>query len=99
MSKKVLFLSESTDGFVQEEASRSAVGTVLGGHEPSLFIINVEYDMERGDAGENLEWIRDSDGIVMSNNQANVDKSEHVEFMSLEDMAKKMVEFDFVIPY
>jgi len=99
MEKTAVFLAKSTDGYVQEEASRSALGIALGGLTPNLMIIDVDYDVGRGDVEENLEWILDSDGIVVSNNQANVDKSEFIEFMSLEDMAKKMLEFDVIIPY
>jgi hypothetical protein len=99
MEKTAVFLAKSTDGYVQEEASRSALGIALGGLTPNLMIIDVDYDVSRGDVEENLEWILDSDGIVVSNNQANVDKSEFIEFMSLEDMAKKMLEFDVIIPY
>ncbi len=95
----VVFISNSEDGYVQEEASRSALGTMLGGNDPSLMIIDVDYDVERGDVSENLEWIVDSDGIVVSNNPKNVEKSEYIEEMSIEDMAKKMLEFDVIIPY
>ncbi len=94
----VLFISNSEDGYVQEEASRSAVGTMLGGHDPSLMIIDVDYDVERGDVAENLEWIKDS-GLVVSNNPKNVEKSEHIDEMSVEEMAKKMLEYDVIIPY
>ena len=48
---------------------------------------------------ENLEWIKDSDGIVVSNNPKNAEKSEHIDEMSIEEMAKKMLEFDVIIPY
>lgn len=99
MPKTVLFISISTDGFTQEEASRSAIGTMLGGHEPSMMILDNDYDTSRGEVDENLEWIKDSDGIVVSNVQGNVDKSEHIDFMSPEDMAKKMLEYEVIIPY
>jgi hypothetical protein len=99
MEKKTVFLAKSNDGYVQEEASRSAIGIALGGLTPNLMIIDVDYDVERGDVEENLEWILDSDGIVVSNNRANVDKSEFIEFTSLEEMARKMLEFDVIIPY
>ncbi len=71
---------------------------MLGGHDPSLMIIDVDYDVERGDVAENLEWIKDS-GLVVSNNPKNVEKSEHIDEMSVEEMAKKMLEFDVIIPY
>jgi hypothetical protein len=99
MPKTVVFLSKTTDGFVQEEASRSALGTMLKGHEPSMMILDVDYDVERGEVEENLEWIIDSDGIVVSNNSANAEKSEYISEMSLEEMAKKMLEYDVIVPY
>ena len=98
MPKTVLFLSISADGFTQEEASRSALGTMLGGHEPSMMILDNDYDSARGEVDENLEWMLDG-GIVVSNNQGNVDKSENIESMSIEDMAKKMLEFEVFVPY
>ncbi len=99
MMVSVVFISNSEDGYVQEEASRSALGTMLGGNDPSLMIIDVEYDVERGDVAENLEWIKDNGGLVVSNNPKNVEKSEYIDEMSVEEMAKKMLEYDIVIPY
>ena len=98
MPKTVVFLSISTDAFTQDEASRSGLGTMLGGHEPSMMILDNDYDTEQGEVDENLEWMLDG-GIVVSNVQGNVDKSENIESMSIEDMAKKMLEYDVVIPY
>ena len=98
MPKTVVFLSISTDAFTQDEASRSALGTMLGGHEPSMLILDNDYDTAQGEVDENLEWMLDG-GIVVSNVQGNVDKSENIESMSLEDMSKKMLEYDVIIPY
>lgn len=98
MPKTVVFLSISTDAFTQDEASRSALGTMLGGHEPSMMILDNDYDTAQGEVDENLEWMLDG-GIVVSNVQGNVDKSENIESMSIEDMAKKMLEFDVFVPY
>jgi hypothetical protein len=98
MPKTVVFLSISTDAFTQDEASRSALGTMLGGHEPSMLILDNDYDTAQGEVDENLEWMLDG-GIVVSNVQGNVDKSENIESMSIEDMAKKMLEYEVIIPY
>ena len=99
MPKDVVFISKSADAFVQDEASRSALGSMLKGHEPSFMILDEDFDVAQGEVEENLEWIIDGDGIVVSNNPGNVEKSEYISEMSIEDMAKKMLEYEVIIPY
>jgi hypothetical protein len=97
--RTVAILTRDTDDFLQSEASRSAVGMMLRGHTPSLFIIDAESNIDYSDVAENFEWIVDSDGIVASNNKDNVSKCEHISEMSIEDMAKKILESDFIVPF
>jgi|GEM_PF-1720754 len=97
--KTVAFMTRATDEWEQSEAGRSALGAMLRGHTPSLFVLDAEMNPEYGDNEENFEWIVDSDGVVGTNNSANDGKSEHISVMSVEDIAKKILESDFIIPY
>ncbi len=97
--RSIAILTKETDDFLQSEASRSAVGMMLRGHTPSLFIIDADCNIDYKDVAENLEWIVDSDGIVASNNKDNTSKSEHITYMSIEDIAEKILESDFIVPF
>ena len=47
---------------------------------------------------ENLEWIRDMEGDVYTNVQANVDKN-GLTAITLEELGKKLLEMDVIVPY
>jgi hypothetical protein len=96
MGKNIAVLTRDTDRFRQSEVSRSSLGLTLGDHKVSLFIIDAEYKLNDYLA-ENFEWIADMDGGSYSNNPKN--DFENCEQMSLEDMAKKMLENDIIIPF
>jgi hypothetical protein len=96
--KTLAFMSKATDEWEQSEAGRSALGAMLRGHTPSLFVLDADIDPDYGDNAENFEWIVDSDGVVASNSSAN-DSKENIEVISIEDIAKKILESDFIIPY
>jgi hypothetical protein len=99
MAERTLaFMTRASDEWEQSEAGRSALGAMLRGHTPSLFVLDAEINPEYGDNAENFEWIVDSDGVVGTNSSAN-DGKENIEVMSVEDIAKKILELDFVIPY
>ncbi len=97
--KTMAFMTRATDEWEQSEAGRSALGAMLRGHTPSLFVLDADMNPEYGDNEENFEWIVDSDGVVGTNNKDNESKSENIAYMSVEDIAKKILELDFVIPY
>ncbi len=100
MAERVLaFLTKATDDWEQSEASRSALGAMLRGHTPSLFVLDADINVDYGDVKENFEWIADNDGVVASNNKDNESKAEQISYMSVEDMAKKILEADFIIPF
>ena len=92
-------MTKATDDWEQSEAGRSALGAMLRGHSPSLFVLDAGMNPEYGDNEENFEWIVDDGGVVGTNNKDNEGKSEHITVMSVEDIAKKILELDFVIPY
>ena len=97
--RTIAFMTKATDEWEQSEAGRSALGAMLRGHTPSLFVLDADMNPEYGDNEENFEWIVDSDGVVGTNNKDNEPKSEHITYMSVEDIAKKILESDFIIPY
>lgn len=100
MAERTLaFMTKATDEWEQSEAGRSALGAMLRGHTPSLFVLDADVNPDYGDNEENFEWIVDSDGVVASNNKDNDGKSENIAIMSVEDIAKKILESDFIIPY
>ncbi|MEE8403181.1 MAG: hypothetical protein V3R93_05465 [Candidatus Hydrothermarchaeaceae archaeon] len=97
--RKLAFLTKATDDWEQSEASRSALGAMLRGHEPSVFVLDADINIDYGDVAENFEWVVDNGGIVASNNESNEPKAEQISRMSIEDMAKKILEADFIIPF
>lgn len=100
MAEKALaFLTKATDDWEQSEASRSALGAMLRGHTPSVFVLDADINIGYGDVKENFEWVVDNGGIVASNNKDNESKAEQITYMSIEDMAKKILEADFVLPF
>ncbi len=100
MAEKVLaFLTKATDDWEQSEASRSALGAMLRGHTPSVFVLDADINIDYGDVKENFEWVVDNGGMVASNNKNNESKAEQITYMSIEDMAKKILEADFVLPF
>lgn len=100
MAERTLaFMTRATDEWEQSEAGRSALGAMLRGHSPSLFVLDADINPEYGDNEENFEWVVDDGGVVGTNNKDNESKSEHITYMSIEDIAKKVLESDFIIPY
>ena len=84
------------------EGLRSGLGLGLEMIESHVFVlgeVNMPEDRVEG-YKENLEFLKDElEGNHYTYTQANVDKWEFFEYMSLEDMAKKLPEYDVVIPF
>lgn len=99
--EKVAFIINQDDCW---EGIRSTLGLLVENMWCAAFVI--DHDMKVSapktdeDLQENLEMlVEDLEGEVYSNVQANVDKFDYVEYMSLEDMAEKLKEYELVVPF
>lgn len=89
MAKKIAVLVRDR----QAEALRMAVGLTLADDEVNVFVMDRKLEEDEGIA-LNVETLGDLDVKIFTNNREN-----SVEFMSTEDIAKSLVNYDNVIPY
>jgi hypothetical protein len=78
----------------QGEALRVAGGMTLADDTIDVFILDGQLDLEDPEVARPLELVNELDLKVRSNNSAN-----GVEAISLEEMAKRLLEYDMVVPY
>ncbi|MFH1242256.1 MAG: hypothetical protein V1689_07825 [Pseudomonadota bacterium] len=86
----------------QWEGLRSSLGLGLEMIETDMFVIGeVKMPEDRVEGyKENLEFLKEElEGRHYTDTQANVEKWDLFEYMSLDDMAKKLSEYDLVIPF
>jgi hypothetical protein len=84
------------------EGLRSGLGLGLEMIEAHVFVLGeVKMPEDRVEGyKDNLEFLKDElEGNHYTDTQANVDKWGFFEYMSLEDMGKKLTEYDLVIPF
>jgi hypothetical protein len=84
------------------EGMRSSLGLGIEMLETHTFVLG-EVDMPEDKVEgfkENLEFLKDElEGQHFTDSQANVEKWGFFEHVPLEDMAKKLSEYDLVIPF
>lgn len=78
----------------QEEALRMAVGMTIMVDHVDVYVLDRE--VERNEKNElNLETLRELGRPVFTNYEKNPD----MEFLPTEEIAKKLLDYDHVIPY
>ena len=96
MSKKVLFLYRNEDYAL--DGMRSALGLAVENQFSFGVVMGVELPPLDDYNKENIDWIRDMEGDILSSVPANCEKN-GLTPITLEEIGQKMREMDFVIPY
>ena len=78
----------------QSEALRVSGGLTLADDTIEVFVLDRMLDKSNPEIAQPLELVTDLDLKVYSNNPEN-----GFTLISLEDMARKLLEYDFVVPY
>ncbi len=78
----------------QAEALRVAGGLTLADDTIEVFVLDGKIEKENAEVAMPLELVTDLDLKVYSNNAANGYTT-----ITLEEMAKKLLEYDVVVPY
>jgi len=90
MAKKIAVLIRDR----QEEGLRMGVGLTLADDTIDLYVL--DRAVERNEKNDlNLETMKDMGGNVYTNYKDNAD----MEYISTEEIAKKLLEYDHIIPY
>jgi len=78
----------------QAEALRVAGGLTLADDIIEVFILDWKLDKENPEVAQPLELVNDLDLKIYSNNSENGYTT-----ITLEEMSKKLLEYDIVVPY
>lgn len=90
MAKKLAVLVRDRQG----EALRMGVGLMLADDEVNVFVLDRE--VEKNDDNDlNVETMNDMDIKLYTNFKGNAD----IEYISTEDLAQKLLEYDQILPY
>ncbi len=90
MSKKIALLVRER----QEEALRMGVGIILLDDQVDVYVLDRK--VEESEANSlNLETMKDLDMNVYTN----VKENEGLEFLDTEEIGRRLVEYDHIIPY
>ncbi len=90
MTRKIAVLVTDRQG----EALRMSLGLTLMDDAVHVYLLDKRFDLSEADS-INIEMMKELDVEFFTNNQENED-AEHV---STEEMARKLTDYDHVIPY
>jgi len=90
MAKKIAVLVRDRQG----EALRMSVGVTLMDDKIDVYVLDRKVE-SNDDNDLNLETIKDMDMKLATNSKENAG----MDFISTEDLAQKLLEYDHVIPY
>lgn len=90
MTRKIAVLVTDRQG----EALRMSLGLTLMDDAVHVYLLDKRFDLSEADS-TNIEMMKELDVEFFTNNQENED-AEHV---STEEMARKLTDYDHVIPY
>ena len=86
----------------QWEGLRSSLGLGVQMIDAHMFVIGeVQMPEDRFEGyQENLEFLKDDlEAEIYTDNKANVEKWGFFEYMSLDNMGEKLIEYDLIIPF
>lgn len=94
--KKACFMIRNKDYAL--DGMRSALGLAVENMYSYGVLVDVEIDKLDQENVDRIEMLRDMEGEVFSNVQANCDKN-GFEAMSIEELGEKLRDMDVIVPY
>lgn len=94
--KKACFMFRNKDYAL--DGMRSALGLAVENMYSYGIFLDVEVDKLDQENVDRIDMLRDMEGEVFSNVQANCDKN-GFEAMSIEELGEKLREMDVIVPY
>ncbi|MEW6427710.1 MAG: hypothetical protein AB1568_06720 [Thermodesulfobacteriota bacterium] len=96
MSHKICFMVPNK-GFALD-CMRSTLGLAVENHYSYCAVVDATLDKFDDYNSENLDWIRDMEGEVYSNVQANCDTN-GLTPLTIEELGQKLREMSIIVPY
>jgi hypothetical protein len=90
MTRKIAILVRDRES----EALRMALGLTLMDDSVNVFLLDRKFDLSEADSA-NLELMRELDIAFFSNHAGN----DGTDYVSTDDLARQLTEYDHVIPY
>ena len=80
------------------DGMRSALGLAVENMYSYGVLVDVEIDKLDEENVDRIDMLRDMEGEVFSNVQANCDKND-IEALSIEELGEKLRDMDVIVPY